>query len=375
MASVDVAIVGAGIVGCACAREFARAGLSVAIAEAGAPGGGATAAGMGHVVVMADSPAQLALTAYSRELWRAEAPNLPGAIEYRSRGTVWVATDAEEMAAAEAKGETLRQAGIAARALNAAELNAEEPELRDGLAGGLLVPDDGVSRPPAASAYLLAEALRLGAKLYRSRAVRAGGGCVVLADGRVLQGRRIVLAAGDECDLLPGLPIARRKGHLAMTAKAPGFLRHQVVELGYLKSAGASAGDSVAFNVQPRFTGEVVIGSSRQFGATNLEVEGEILDRMLQRAYAFMPALRSLERKQVWAGFRAATPDHLPLLGPASGVSCDPTLWLAAGFEGLGTTCSLGAARLLADQLLERASGIDPVPYLPARMRMKEETR
>ncbi len=375
MASFDVVIVGAGVVGSACARELALAGMSVAIVEGGAPGGGATSAGMGHVVVMDDSPAQLALSAYSRELWRTEAASLPAAVEYVSRGTVWVATDDEEMAVAEAKGRTLRSAGVEARMLSAAELKAEEPQLREGLAGGLLVPDDGVSRPPAASAYLLAEAQRLKSELYRSRAVRAGDGEVALADGQVLRGKRIVLAVGNECELLPGLPIKKRKGHLAMTERADGFLRHQVVELGYVKSAGASDGDSVAFNVQPRATGEIVIGSSRQFGVDDPAVEDGILQRMLTLAYEFMPGLGGLEITKVWTGFRAATPDHLPLLGPAAGLSDDASLWLAAGFEGLGTTCSLGAARLLADQMMGRASMIDATPYLPLRMKRDEETR
>jgi glycine/D-amino acid oxidase-like deaminating enzyme len=204
--------------------------------------------------------------------------------------------------------------------------------------------------------------------LHLFRAVRAGEGLVVLENGAILSGARIVLAVGNECELLPSLPIRRRKGHLAMTGKAPGFLRRQVVELGYVKSAGASDADSVAFNVQPRFTGEVVIGSSRQFGAEDSDVEDAVLRRMLERAYGFMPGLRALPLKQVWTGFRAATPDHLPLLGAATGLSDDPTLWLAAGFEGLGTTCSLGAARLLADRMLGRVAAIDATPYLPVRL-------
>ena len=67
--SYDVVIIGAGIVGAACAAECAREGLRVAIVEAGIIGGGATAAGMGHLVVMDDSEAQFALTRYSQQLW------------------------------------------------------------------------------------------------------------------------------------------------------------------------------------------------------------------------------------------------------------------------------------------------------------------
>ena len=66
--SFDVAIAGGGIVGASCAAECAAAGLSVFVAEPSVIGGGATAAGMGHLVVMDDSPAQIALTNYSRNL-------------------------------------------------------------------------------------------------------------------------------------------------------------------------------------------------------------------------------------------------------------------------------------------------------------------
>ena len=96
---MHVTIVGAGIVGAACARALARAGARVTVVESRFPGGGATAAGMGHVVVMDDSPAQLALTARSRDLWNELAAELPPEAEYRRAGTLWVAADADELAA------------------------------------------------------------------------------------------------------------------------------------------------------------------------------------------------------------------------------------------------------------------------------------
>ena len=81
MKTYDVLIVGAGIVGCACALECAQAGLRVGLIEGDVPGGGATAAGMGHLVVMDDSQAQLDLTRYSRSLWQQLIPELPEAVE------------------------------------------------------------------------------------------------------------------------------------------------------------------------------------------------------------------------------------------------------------------------------------------------------
>lgn len=368
MKHFDVLIVGAGIVGSAVAREAARLGWRVAVVESGTPGGGATAAGMGHVVVMDDSPAQLALTAYSRSLWRAESASLPKSVEYESCGTIWVAADEEEMAEVHARQKLYEEYEIGAESLDAAALASHEPNLRQGLAGGLLVSDDCVVYPPAAAGYYLAEARRLGAEVFFARALSAANGEVRLSDGVTLSAERIVLAVGAECDLLPSLPIQKRKGHLVITDRYPGFLRHQLVELGYLKSAHKLTQDSVAFNIQPRQTGQLLLGSSRQYGDNSREAEPEILNRMLERAREYMPGLDKLSVLRVWTGFRAATPDKLPLIGPAAPLSNDSTLWLAAGFEGLGITNAPGSARLLLDGMTGRESAIDPAPYLPARL-------
>src|SRR5450755_4593837 len=92
----DAVVVGAGIVGAACAAECAAAGMSVLVVDARIVASGATAAGMGHIVVMDDSDAQFALTRYSQELWHQEAFRLPLSTEYEQRGTIWIAADSEE---------------------------------------------------------------------------------------------------------------------------------------------------------------------------------------------------------------------------------------------------------------------------------------
>jgi glycine/D-amino acid oxidase-like deaminating enzyme len=363
----DLAIVGGGIVGAACALEAARSGLSTAVIESQVIGGGATAAGMGHIVVMDDSDAQFALTHYSQRLWQEFAPELPPDIEYEECGTIWVAADEEEMDEVRRKVDFYRTRGVAVEVLDAASLAAAEPNLRQGLAGALLVPSDGVVYPPCAARYFLERAQALGAHLYLGRpVVEISRDGVEFADGSKISAGLIVNATGSWAPLLThGIDVQKRKGHLLITDRYPGFVRHQLIELGYLKSAHSISSDSVAFNAQPRQTGQVLIGSSRQYGVEDSKVEAAMLSRMLARAEEYMPGITQLSAIRTWTGFRASTPDKLPLIGPSSN---DDQIYLATGHEGLGITTSLGTAKLLVDQILNRSSQIPIAPYLPNRV-------
>ncbi|MGB8065848.1 MAG: FAD-dependent oxidoreductase [Candidatus Sulfotelmatobacter sp.] len=362
----DVVIVGAGIVGAACADEFTRRGLRVAIVDRDVVGSGATAAGMGHIVVMDDSQAQFALTRYSQRLWQALRPELPDDVEYEQCGTIWVAGDEEELTEVQRKRDYYGNLGVPTEVLDSCGLRELEPNLRDGMAGGLLVPEDGVLYPPCAAGFLVKRAQERGANLQLGASVaQMGQGRILLNDGHELSAEIIVNAAGAwALELTPGIQIKKRKGHLVITDRYPGFLRHQLVELGYLKSAHLVDSDSVAFNVQPRRTGQILIGSSRQYGAENKDVDSSILSRMLRRAQQFMPSLGAMSAVRSWAGFRAATPDKLPLIGPWP---ADKSLFLATGHEGLGITTSLGTARILVDQITGAKPAIPVEPYLPSR--------
>jgi D-hydroxyproline dehydrogenase subunit beta len=364
--SYDAAVVGAGIVGAACADELARRGMRVAVVESDVTGSGATAAGMGHIVTMDDSEAQFALTRYSQQLWQELRPELPEDVEYEQCGTIWVAADEEEMQEVCRKQSYYSTRGVPVEVLDQTSLEQCEPHLRKGMAGGLLVPEDGVLYPPCAARFLIERAQKHGAKIYLGSAVaEIGHGRVRLADGIEISAEIIVNAAGTSATTLtPGLEIKKRKGHLVITDRYPGFLHHQLVELGYLKSAHSLTSDSVAFNVQPRRTGQILIGSSRQYGADHKEVDADILVRMLQRAQVYMPELARMSSVRTWTGFRAATPDKLPLIGPWPG---DKTVFLATGHEGLGITTSLGTARLLVDQITGSHPAIPIEPYLPSR--------
>jgi glycine/D-amino acid oxidase-like deaminating enzyme len=109
----------------------------------------------------------------------------------------------------------------------------------------------------------------------------------------------------------------------------------------------------------------LLIGSSRQFGVEDSGVDTSILTRMIGRAVEYLPGLRKLSSLRTWTGFRAATPDKLPVIGPHAE---HERLYLATGHEGLGITTSLGTAKLLVAQIMNREPAIPVAPYLPSRM-------
>ncbi|MGY6252681.1 NAD(P)/FAD-dependent oxidoreductase [Paraburkholderia caledonica] len=372
--SPDVVVVGAGIVGAACAHELAKQGADVLVLDRAGVGGGVTAAGMGHLVLMDDSPAEFALSAWSRELWLELAPRLSAREAFVRCGTLWVAVDDEEYELAQTRQQALVQAGVDCSLLDAQQMREAEPELREGLRGGMMLPDDAVVYAPAAAAWLLAQPVkgRVTCRLD-TQVVRVNREGVVLESGEAIAAGAVLVANGLQAsDLLPGLPMQAKKGHLLITDRYPGTIRHQILELGYIKSAHNASGTSVAFNVQPRPTGQILIGSSRQFDTVDPAIEPDVLARMLRRAAEYLPTLPTLNAIRAWTGFRPATSDGLPLIGPAAPFgddSCHRSTWLATGHEGLGVTTALATAKLIAAQMLDLGDvlPIDAAPYLPAR--------
>ena len=367
----DVIVVGGGIIGASCAVSLQQAGMRTLLIEAAQPGCGITAAGMGHLVALDESVQELDLCLFSLKLWRDWVDQHPGIGQVVQTGTLWVAENDAQLIEAQQRAERLNQRQWQAEVIRPEDLSQLEPALRQGLAGAVRVTGDSVVYPPVIAYRMAQDLVQLGGQLLcgqRVNSLRQGSGSsvsVMLDDGRQFTAQHVVVAAGlGTTTLLPEIPVFPRKGHLAITDRYPGRLRHQIVSMDYGQHNMTEDGLSVAANVQPRATGQWLIGSSRQDGQSDTQVSPVAIGAVLQSAIRLLPCLATMHVIRSWAGMRPASPDGQPMIGAHPH---RPGVWLATGHEGLGVTTALATADMLTSQLLGKTTAIDAAPYTPSR--------
>jgi glycine/D-amino acid oxidase-like deaminating enzyme len=368
-----VVVVGAGIVGAACAYYAARAGLAVTVLERGAVAAGTTGAGEGNLL-LSDKQAgpELQLALRSSALWNELGEQLGGAtFELERKGGVVVAGTAEGVSALREFAAEQRALGVASEPLDQAQLREAEPHLSPAYPGGAFYPGDMQVQPMLAAAGLLAAAREHGAS------VRTG----VEVTGRVLTGERlsglrtsagpvpadyVVNAAGTWGGRLSALlgaelPILPRRGFVLVTEPLPRVVRHKVYSADYVANvASDSAGLELSPVVEGTRSGTVLIGASRERVGFDTSISIPVVRRLAAEAIALFPVLAGINLLRVYAGLRPYCPDHLPVIGADPRL---PGLLHACGHEGAGIGLSPATGELVADLITGRLPRVDPQPF------------
>ncbi|MGW1225844.1 NAD(P)/FAD-dependent oxidoreductase [Streptomyces sp. NPDC002530] len=373
----DVIVVGAGVVGAACARSAARSGLAVAVVDRGPVASGTTGAGEGNLLVSDKPPGpELDLALLSLGLWRELAQELPDAVEFEAKGGLVVASGPESLAALARTAEGQRAAGVSAEDVSPDGLASLEPHLAPDLAGGVRYPQDAQIQPALAAAHLLRSARDSGASFHPGREVTAvltgPGGEVrgVRTDAGDLLAPAVVNATGvhgGELAALAGveLPVLPRRGFVLVTEPLPRLIRHKVYAAEYVADvSSASAELQTSPVVEGTAAGPVLIGASRERVGYDRTLSVPVVSRLAAAAAALFPVLARARVLRAYHGFRPYLPDHLPAIGPDARV---PGLFHACGHEGAGIGLAPATAALVTAALLGERSPVDPRPFRPDR--------
>ncbi|MFH9011552.1 NAD(P)/FAD-dependent oxidoreductase [Streptomyces sp. NPDC017943] len=371
----DVVVIGAGVVGAACALYAARAGLRPVVVDRGPVAGGTTGAGEGNLLVSDKEPGpELELALLSARLWAELAEEgLGGAVEYEAKGGLVVAGGDTALAGLEKLAAGQRAAGVAVLPVPATGLRDLEPHLAPGLAGGMHYPQDAQVMPALAAAHLLRAS---GARLLTGREVtevlRGAGGAVrgVRTDRGELHAPAVVNAAGTwgaEVAARAGvrLPVLPRRGFVLVTEPLPPRIRHKVYAADYVADV---ASDAASLQTSPVVegtpAGPVLIGASRERVGFDRSLSLPAVRALAAGATALFPFLAGVRALRTYAGFRPYLPDHLPAIGPDPRL---PGLFHACGHEGAGIGLATGTGRLIARALTGEPPDLDLGPFRPDR--------
>lgn len=320
---LDAVIVGAGVIGLACAWRAAQSGLRVRVLEREVPGAGASgvAAGMlapvGEVSWGEERLLRLAQASHAR--WPSFATELAAAsgteIGYLAIGSLHVALDRDQGDELRRRFELMLELELDAEWLRPREARELEPGLTPRCAGAVLAPHESAADP-----RMLVGALRRAAEADGAEVVSAAEVVESLLDGDAIRGvrtadgrehraRHVVLAAGawsGEARWLPEFarpPVRPVKGQiLTLRAEDGRTPCERVVE-------------SERVYLVPRADGRLIVGATvEERGFDTTVTAGGVLE-LLREAYRAIPEVAELELVETGVGLRPGTPDNVPLIG------------------------------------------------------------
>ena len=410
-----VLVVGAGVVGIACAHYLSRAGFTVLVIDQGRVGGGCSHGNTGqilpsHVLPLTEpgalreglrslfrpgsplkvrpqlrasmyawlwqfarhctwdhmraaaGPAQRLLDSAMREYRQAVLAEAGVDAEWQANGLLYVLRTPRGMDAFAREDEMLQaEFGVAASRLDGDALTDFDPSLKEGLAGGFHYPGDANVRPDVLLRNWASSLRRNGVKVLekcRLNAVRTEGGSVKSLDTArgALVADHYVIAAGAWTGRLAKalgcrIPVEPGKGY-SITTTSPAR-----------KPAHPMAFPEHRVAVTP-FKDALRVGSMLEFCGFDDRLRPRRIRQLARSAMHYLTEPVGSQTLETWCGWRPVTPDSLPIIGPVPGLD---NAVLATGHHMLGMSMAPATGRLVAELLAGETPHIDPAPFSPAR--------
>jgi glycine oxidase len=353
---MNIAVVGAGIIGCAIAHELAARGARVSVFERRGVARGASWASAGVLAPWIEAHERgplLEMCARSLALFDGFVDTVRrdggAAFDYARPGTLEVAFTGEQAAALQRTAAALASAGVRALWLDAAAARDLEPALSGNVLGALRIDDHGFVEMPGLVDAVAAAARMRGAAFHApvdvAKIEPAPGGAVRLhVSGTAHTFDRVVIAAGSWANRLKagGDGVRPVKGQLVrLHFDAPPATR-------VLWSEGC-------YMVCWR-DGTVLVGATVEDAGFDERPTAAAVSTLLDAAATLMPSTRDATFVDVRAGLRPSPSGTaaLPFIGPSPSMA---NVTLATGHFRNGVLLAPLTAQLTATQVLEDSNG------------------
>jgi glycine oxidase len=364
----EVIIVGAGIIGCACAHELAAAGTRVSVFDVRRTGQGASQASAGVLAPFIEGHERgplrelgaRSLGMYDRFVQQAmESSGLT--VQYTRNGTLEVAYERDAAEQLRQTGQQLAAEDIRAEWLDGPALRAAEPLVSGAACGGLMIADHGFVGVPDLVDALAASAMRHGATFALETQVIAiehgpGGRLAVATENGVSFADAVVIATGSWTSELTIVdsqnasikPVRGQLLHLAWATAQP--LRHVLW--------GPDC------YIVPWLNGRVLVGATVEDAGFDERATAEGVRNLLQAGCTLVPELATATFAEVRVGLRPAASDNLPIVGPSRSL---PGVIFATGHYRNGVLLAPLTAALVRDLVLGQTGDPALAAMSPAR--------
>lgn len=345
--TVDVAIIGAGLVGASAALALRRSGMSVALLDRNFCGAGASGVNYGGVRRQGRPPEQLPLAQRAHRIWPALAATIGIDGEFVRSGHLKLARDADDMAAIETYAAAVADHGLDLELIGPDRLKERFGWIGDGIAGGSFCPGDGHANPRLVAAGFAAAARRAGVRVLEQCAARGfardGAGFIVeTGSGMTIRARNVVNSAGAWADRFAAMageavPMGRIYPSMVVTEPLAPLMNVNI---------GVEGGGIYARQVS---RGNCIVGGERGIALADPDFSRPTPDgarAIMARSAACFPGLRHALAIRFWSGTEGAMPDRNPVLGPSATM---PGLIHAFGFTGAGFQLAPGVGDVVAD--------------------------
>ena len=408
--AVDVAVIGAGVIGTSTAWFLAKQGARVALIEKGRVAGEQSSRNWGWVRQQGRDRYELPIMMESNRIWRGLAEETgEHDLTFTAAGCVYLAEDERQLAKYEQWHDLAREHQLDTRMLSADEAREVASGVEGRWVGGMLTPSDGRAEPFVAVPALARAARRLEVSVTENCAVRTletAGGQVrgVQTELGSVRADRVVLAggawstyfAGNAGIDLPQLVVRSTVGRTnpapdrgLPNVNAPGFTLRRREDGGYTVSSGdfaehyvcprsfryftkffsllrlsakdmrlrlkPPAGYPGAWGSKSRWSADEVTPFERM-RVVNPPPSEEVRRRLAERLPRRTPWLHEVGLAEIWAGMIDVTPDAVPYICEAPALE---GLFIGTGMSGHGFGIGPGVGRVLADLVLGRPTGFD----------------
>ncbi len=354
--TVDVAIIGGGIAGCASALNLAKRGLSVALFERQAIGSQASGVNFGGVRQHGRDPRELPLSRRSREIWAGLHELIGNDCEFLPTGHLKLARNEVEMAVLERFADEVGEFDLEIELIGRNALRERFPWLGEAVIGASFCPSDGQANPRLVAPYFARAARAAGARIHEHEAVvgatPSGAGFRLETErGTSVQSAMLLNVAGAWADR-----VAEWFGESApLDAQSPNIQVSEPLPYRLTVNVGAVGGDVYARQI-PR--GNLIFGGGRDGSdrdATRARPVTKHTRNAMARLIEIMPWTASAQVIRAWTGIEGYLPDGIPVIGPSA---TTPGLIHAFGFSGHGFQLGPVMGEILAELAVDGRSSI-----------------